>query len=432
MTPTQLLRCLETGGFDAALARLRASGDAQKARVGDALRAFAQRFGSERGARLFSAPGRIEIGGNHTDHQRGRVLAAAVNLDILCVASPNREGIVRIWSEGYGPCELDIHDLAPKEEEKGRSVSLVRGLAARCRERGHALDGFDAYAVSDVPKGSGLSSSAAFEVAVGAVINGLFNGGTIAAAEVAGMAQYAENVYFGKPCGLMDQMAAAAGGFVAMDFADPGRPVIETLDTDLSRRGYTVCVVETRGSHAGLTGEYAAIPSEMRLVAEQFGKRFLREVDASAFFARLPEIRALCGDRAALRALHFFGENERVAAQTDALRRGDFPAFLALVVESGRSSAVNLQNIYACSAPREQGLSVALAISETLLAGRGAWRVHGGGFAGTILAFVPDELLEEYGARMEALFGPGACHRLAIRPAGGVEITEGDNGRTQV
>lgn len=426
MTPKETIARVEAGGFDAVLARLyppQALPD-QRLRIRDAVGEFARLYGDGREVRLFSAPGRIEVGGNHTDHQRGRVLAAAVNLDLLCVASPNEEGVIRVHSKGYPPDELIIGSPGPHDTEKEKSVSLIRGVAARCAALGYKVGGFDAYTVSDVPKGSGLSSSAAFEVAVGTMISGLFNAGAIPAGEIARIGQYAENVYFGKPCGLMDQMASSVGGFVAIDFADPENPVIESMELDVAEKGYAICIVDTKGNHADLTGEYAAIPSEMRLVAEQFGKRFLREVDEGAFWARLPAVRERCGDRAALRAIHFFGDNSRAAAQAAALRRGDFPAFLALVTESGRSSAVNLQNVFACSEPQDQGLSIALAVSETLLAGRGAWRVHGGGFAGTIQAFVPLELVEEYRDRMESLFGQGACHLLSIRPVGGAELTE--------
>lgn len=426
MEPLQLERLAEQGALDARLTALytRERVGAQRDRIRRALREFADIFGENRPVRLFSAPGRTEVGGNHTDHQRGRVLAAAVNLDVLCVASPNGEDVIRIQSQGYPRDEIALGDLSVREEEKNKAASLVRGVAARCRERGYSVSGFDAYTVSDVLKGSGLSSSAAFEVAVGTMISHLFNGGAIPPEEIARFGQYAENVYFGKPSGLMDQMASSVGGFVAIDFADPENPVIEPVPLDFANTGYTLCIVDTGGNHADLTGEYAAIPQEMAKVAAHYGKRYLREVSKADFLADLPAIRASCGDRAALRALHFFADDERVPRQAQALREGDFSTFLRLVVESGVSSACGLQNVFACSAPNEQGLSLALALSEGILRDRGAWRVHGGGFAGTIQAFVPDDLLEAYTRAMESVFGQGACYRLSIRPVGGVEIAE--------
>lgn len=426
MTTTECKNAIDAGAFDAAFGRLYPAAELvrQKPRYAAAIGEFERIYGEGRKAELFSAPGRTEIGGNHTDHQRGRVLAAAVNLDIICVAAINGENIIRIKSEGYPE---DIVDLASTEiapSETGRAAALVRGVAARFIELGYRAVGFDAYTTSDVLGGSGLSSSAAFEVAVGTMLNHLCNGGAVSAVEIAQIGQYAENVYFGKPCGLMDQTASAVGGFVAIDFEDPSNPVVKPVPFDFAASGHTLCIVDTKGDHADLTGEYAAITAEMRSVAALFGAEFLREVGEDAFYGRLREVREKLGDRAALRAIHFFGDNTRARAEAAALESGDFEEFKRLVVESGRSSFQNLQNVFVPSDTRSQGLTIALALSERLLAGRGAWRVHGGGFAGTIQAFVPDGLLGGYRAAMEDQFGAGSCHALAIRRFGGVKISE--------
>lgn len=425
MTLSEIRNAIEKGGFDEVLADLYPrETEAGARRLEKALDGFAHDFGGKRNVRVFSAPGRTEISGNHTDHQHGRVLAAAVDMDALCIAAPNGDGVIRVHSEGYGHDEVDLSELLPKENERNSSRALMRGIASAFRDKGYKVRGFDAYMASNVLKGSGLSSSAAFEVAVGTIISGLFNGGGVLPLEIARIGQYAENVFFGKPSGLMDQTASAVGGFVAIDFADPEKPGIEKVEFDFSKSGYTLYTVDTGGSHADLTHEYAAIHQEMRSVSSMFGESSLRDVCEDAFYARLPEVRERCGDRAALRAMHIFDENERVLRQTKALHSGDFPAFLRLVGESGRSSETRLQNIYSCSRPQEQALSIALALSERLLMGRGgAWRVHGGGFGGTIQAFVPWEITEKYAKAMEAVFGSGSCHRLAIRPAGATEIT---------
>jgi galactokinase len=400
---------------------------AQPERYKAAIAAFSDLFG-EREIALFSAPGRTEVGGNHTDHQHGRVLAAAVNLDILCVAAKNDDNIIRVRSAGFRIIEIDLTDLSRRETEADTSVALVRGIAHRCRELGYTVAGFDAYTTSQVLKGSGLSSSAAFEVAVGTMISYLYNAGRITPVEIAQIGQFAENTYYGKPSGLMDQMASSVGGFITIDFADTAKPIIEPIAFDFAACGHTLCIVDTRGSHGDLTGEYAAIPAEMKSIAGAFGADYLRQVDEAAFYARLSALRSRYGDRAILRAIHFFGDNARVVEQVAALRAGDFGRFKALVIASGRSSLQNLQNIFACEAPHAQGLTLALTMSERLLAGRGAWRVHGGGFAGTIQAFVPNELLADYRAAMESLFGEGSCHALSIRPVGGVEVCT-DTGR---
>ncbi|MCL2057167.1 MAG: galactokinase [Oscillospiraceae bacterium] len=419
---SRILDDLKNGAYGNAFARLYAEkAENQAARYNDAIMQFEKLYGHKE-ARLFSAPGRTEVGGNHTDHQRGRVLAAAVNMDIICVAAPNDDGVIRIKSAGYEMDEVSVGDFSAKPGEENTAIALIRGVAARCAALGFLVCGFDAYTTSDVLKGSGLSSSAAFEVAVGVMISRLFNDGGISPVEIAKIGQFAENNYFGKPSGLMDQMASSVGGFITIDFADPEQPIISPVGFDFAPCGHSLCIVDTGGSHANLTGEYAAIPAEMKSIARELGAEFLREADYNAFYARIPELRKKCGDRAVLRAMHFFGDNNRVVKQADALSRGDFEGFKNLIIESGQSSLSMLQNIFACHAPDEQGVTLALAASGKILAGRGAWRVHGGGFAGTIQAFVPDVLLGGYIQAMEGIFGAGSCHRLSVRPIGGTEI----------
>lgn len=372
---------------------------------------------------FFSAPGRTEVGGNHTDHNHGNVLAAAVNLDIVAAAAPIAEPVVRLHSEEYpGTDEIILSELAPQKEEEGTSAALLRGVCARCRELGYRVGGFQAYTATQVLKGSGLSSSAAFEIALVTIISHLFNDGGIDPVTAAQIAQYAENVYFGKPSGLMDQMACSVGGFTAMDFRNPKKPVLEKVEFPLEKAGYALCIVDTGGNHADLTGEYAAIPAEMKAVARELGASVLRDVRKEDFHARMGELRQKLGDRAVLRALHFFRDNTLAQEEAACLKEGDFSEFLSRVVASGRSSALCLQNLYACSDPAHQGLTLALALSESILEGKGAWRVHGGGFAGTIQAFVPREMLETYRAQIEAVFGEGACHVLSVRSAGGVQV----------
>ena len=373
---------------------------------------------------LFSAPGRTEIGGNHTDHQHGRVLAAAVDLDAIGVVARNGENVIHLKSEGYDPVEINLSDLSPKEEEKGTTAALIRGVASGFSEMGAALQGLDIYVTSDVLSGSGLSSSAAFEVLLGTIFDSLFFGGKAGAQKIAKIGQTAENRYFGKACGLMDQMVSAVGGFVKIDFADPDNPNIDTYQCNLEEAGIALIVTDTRGSHASLSGEYTAIPDEMRSVAAYFGKDYLRDVDPEEFYQSLSDLRKADGisDRAILRAAHFFGEDIRAEKEASALERGDLEGFLALVNESGESSATLLQNLYCCETPEEQGIPLALMLSRHVLGKKGACRVHGGGFAGTIQAFVPKEKADEYVRTMEHVFGTGACHILKIRRAGGVQI----------
>lgn len=331
--------------------------------------------------------------------------------------------MIRLKSAGYPMDTVDTADLAVKEEEKERSAALIRGVCARLSALGYKVGGFDAVTASRVLKGSGLSSSAAFEVLVVTILSHLYNDDAIDPVEAAQVSKYAENVYFGKPSGLLDQMAASVGGFTTMDFADPAAPKIEKIDFDLGKFGYALCVVDTGGNHADLTGEYAAVPAEMKAVAAELGASVLREVDEEKFYAAIPSLRKTVGDRAILRAIHFFRDNRIVDEEVSALKSGDFEAFKQLVIASGRSSATNLQNVFAVVNPQEQGLSLALALIERLLEGRGAYRVHGGGFAGTVQAYVPLDMLAEFRKEIEAVFGAGACYVLSIRSAGGTKVT---------
>ena len=382
---------------------------------------FTQAFGAAP-ERYFSAPGRTEIGGNHTDHQRGRVLAAAVNLDTRAAVRLNGTNVIRILSKGYSMCQVDITDLTPKAEEINSTPALVRGVAARFHEMGCQVQGFDAYCESTVLPGSGLSSSAAYEVLIGTILNGLFFDGRVSQPEIAMIGQYAENVFFGKPCGLMDQTASAVGNLVTIDFFDKDAPVIEPVDFDFASCGHALCIIDSQASHADLTDEYAAIPGELKAICAHFGKEVLTQIDEKDFFAQIPALRKECGDRAVLRAIHFYQENARVPKQVAALRAGDFDTFLNLVKQSGYSSYMYLQNVIPAGYKEHQDVAVSLALCEHYLQGRGAYRVHGGGFAGTVQAFVPFDLLESFRSGIDAVLGQGACHVLSIRPQGGVEM----------
>ena len=364
---------------------------------------------------LFSAPGRTELSGNHTDHQHGRVLAAAVNRETVAAVKENGEMRVRLLSEGYPLCDIDLTELSVKPEEENTTAALIRGVAAKFAEFG--LKGFDAYVTSNVLSGSGLSSSAAFEVLVGTIFNHLCGAGKTPV-EIAQIGQYAENVYFGKPCGLMDQTASAVGNIIGIDFADPAAPVVTPIPFDFGSSGYSLCIIDTGASHADLTDEYAAITRELKAVCRFFGKEFLRDLPEEEFFGNIATVRKEVGDRAVLRAIHVFEENKRVAAQTEALLRSDFAGFLAYVRESGISSWRLLQNVVPAGRKEAQEVAYALAVAEKLLAGKGACRVHGGGFAGTIQAFVPNEILEIFRSGMDAALFPGSCQVMSIRPSG--------------
>ena len=382
---------------------------------------FAAAFGGAP-ARYFSAPGRTEIGGNHTDHQRGRVLAAAVNLDTVAAVRENGTDMIRILSAGYPRCEINVKELTPQEQEINSTPALIRGVAARFVQLGCEVKGFDAYCESTVLPGSGLSSSAAYEVLIGTIINHLFFDGRVSQAEVAQIGQYAENVFFGKPCGLMDQTASAVGNLVTIDFFDKDHPEIKPVAFDFSSCGHALCIVDSGADHADLTDEYAAIPGEIKNVAAHFGKDVLTQIEEKEFFAAIPALREKCGDRAVLRAVHFYQENARVPKQVAALERGDFDTFLKLVKESGYSSYMYLQNVIPAGYKAHQDVALALAMCEHFLAGKGAYRVHGGGFAGTVQAFVPFEILDAFCAGVDDVLGAGACHVLSIRPQGGVEM----------
>ncbi|MBR3979012.1 MAG: galactokinase [Oscillospiraceae bacterium] len=386
-----------------------------------ALNAFKAQYGDGE-VQLYSAPGRTEVGGNHTDHQNGKVLAAAVNLDAIAVVLPKPGTTIRLFSEGYGEVQADISDLAANTEEYGTTKALIRGVAAAMHKRGYAIGAFDAYVTSDVLSGSGLSSSAAFEVLLGNIFSGLYNQGAVDAITLAQIGQEAENIHFGKPCGLLDQMASSVGSLVYVDFGNPQKPDVQPVSLDLQTYGYALCVVDTKGSHADLTDEYAAIPGEMRSVAAALGKTVLSEVDKQTFYQNIPALREKLGDRPVLRAMHLYAENERADAQRLALEQKDFSGFLKLVKASGASSFQYLQNVYTSKNVQSQGISVALALSDELLQGQGVSRVQGGGFAGTIQAYVPEMLVESYRSGIEAVFGQGACHILSIRPLGGLRI----------
>ncbi len=390
-------------------------------RIQALLQQYRALFG-EREARVWSAPGRTEIGGNHTDHQHGRVLAASVDMDMLAAAAANGGDVVRVKSEGYEMITLSLSNLTPQPEEAGTTKALVRGICAEAARRGFSVGGFDACVTSNVLQGSGLSSSAAFEVLIGAVVNGLFCDSALTATDLAIMGQRAENIFFGKPCGLMDQMASAWGGIIAIDFADPAAPAVTPVNFDFASAHHSLCMINLKSDHADLTNEYAAIPQELGAVSAHFGKKVLREVDEAAFYAAIPTLREEVGDRAVLRAIHIYNDNRRVGQIVEALQGGDFDRFLALVCESGRSSWVYLQNVTVCGSVRDQAAAIALAVCEKVLGGRGAFRIHGGGFGGTVQAFVPDDLLDSFRAQVEAVFGEDSCRVMHIRPVGFTEI----------
>ena len=381
---------------------------------------FAAAFGGAP-ERYFSAPGRTEIGGNHTDHQRGRVLAAAVNLDTQAAVRINGTNTIRILSKGYPMSTVELSQLTPRENEINTTPALIRGVAARFAELGCPVAGFDAYCESTVLPGSGLSSSAAYEVLIGTIINHLFFDGRVSQPEIAQIGQYAENVFFGKPCGLMDQTASAVGNLVTIDFFDKEHPVITPVAFDFAACGHALCIIDSRASHADLTDEYAAIPGEIKKVCAHFGREVLTQIDEAEFYAAIPALRQSCGDRAVMRCIHFYQENARVPRQVAALQAGDFDEFLRLIGQSGRSSWMYLQNVIPAGYKAHQDVAVSLALCEHYLQGRGAFRVHGGGFAGTVQAFVPFDLLDSFRAGIDAALGEGACHVLSIRPQGGVE-----------
>lgn len=423
MSLQEIRVAVKSGGYDKDFNLLYPSVENAQSRYLKAVDEFEKLYGDQDVVEFFSAPGRTEVGGNHTDHQHGRVLAGSVDLDVIAVVAKNDENVVRIKSEGYDMDVIDLNNLDVVKTEEGKAAALIRGMCAYVKQAGFEIGGFNAYTTSNVLKGSGLSSSAAFEVLVGVILSNLFNNGGIDAVEIAKLAQKAENVYFGKPCGLMDQMASSVGGFTAIDFADPKNPVIEKIDFDLSAQNHSLCIVNTGGNHADLTSDYAAITEEMRLIANSLGEDFLRDISEEQFYAKISTLRANCGDRAVIRAMHFLADNALVVDEKKALLENRFDDFLTMIKKSGNSSFRYLQNVFSVSAPKEQGLSLALALTERFLGERGGFRVHGGGFAGTIQAFVPNDLLEDYKKMIESAFGEGNCYVLNIRPVGGYALS---------
>lgn len=409
------------GKYDKTFQVLYTDVEAAKARFAAAVDSFENIYG-EREVYLFSAPGRTEVGGNHTDHQHGCVLAGSVDLDVIAIVAPTDDGIIKVKSEGYDEDVLSISELEPNSAEFGKAISLIRGMCGEFKKDGYNIGGFVAYTTSNVLKGSGLSSSAAFEVLIGNILSGLYNDGKVDPVEIAKIAQKSENIYFGKPCGLMDQMASSVGGFVGIDFNDPSKPIIDKVVFDLASHKHKLVIVNTGGNHADLTGDYADITVEMRKVAEVFSKTHLRDVNETEFYERIKEVRAAAGDRAVLRAIHFINDNRRAVLEKEALQENRFNDFLKISNESGESSFQFLQNVYSNSNVHEQGLSLALAIAKKVLGDKGASRVHGGGFAGTTQAFVPDELLDDYIEALSAVFGDDSCYVLNIRPIGGTQI----------
>ena len=420
----RLLFDIESGKFDNILNKLYIDKEVlpiQKQRYKKALKEFHTIFPIKE-VSIYSAPGRVEVGGNHTDHQHGCVLAAAVNLDTVAVVSKRDDDIIHVVSEGFDIKPISIPPFHVVPQEVGTTEALIRGICAKIHELGFEVGGLNIYMTSNVLEGAGLSSSASIEVLLGTIISGEYNEHCISAIEIAKIGQYSENNYFMKPCGLMDQMACSVGGFISIDFKDPALPIVEKIDFDFDTFNHTLCIVDTKGSHADLTCEYAAITQEMKKIAQQFGKTYLCEVDESAFYMKIEELRMSCGDRSVLRAFHFFSENERVKEEVKALKKADFEKFKKLIKESGDSSYKYLQNVYTPKNINEQNLSIGLAMSDYILGRNGVNRVHGGGFAGTIQAFVPNNLLATYQEKIEAIFGQGSCYSLKIRPCGGVKV----------
>ena len=393
----------------------------QTGRYIHALKEYESKFGNDE-VEIYSAPGRSEIGGNHTDHQHGEVLAASINNDAIAIVKKLDEPVVKVISDGYDLITISLDDLEKRDDEEETTISLIKGVLAGVQDHGYQIGGFQAYITSDVLIGAGLSSSAAFETIIGTILSGLYNEMRIPAIEIAIIGQYAENVYFGKPCGLMDQMACSVGNLVHIDFADPSNPIVERVDFDMDAHGYSLCITDTKGSHADLTADYAAIPAEMKKVAALFGKEVLRDVSKETLFANLSNVRKQAGDRAALRAIHFVEENERVKTEVAALRSDDIPTFLETVKASGDSSFKYLQNVYTNHDIEHQNMSIALAVSDSILKENGVSRVHGGGFAGTIQAFVKNAAVSEYKTAMDNVFGEGACSVLKIRKYGGMKV----------
>ncbi|MBR7071755.1 MAG: galactokinase [Clostridia bacterium] len=422
MKINEMIQQIRSGAFDTQFLDIYGETETPKNRFTDACEAFKNLFGDLDNIRIFSAPGRTEIGGNHTDHQHGRVLAGSVNLDVIAIVSETDQSVIHIKSAGYDMDTVDINSLSVQPKETGRSSALIRGVCAAFRQNGKKIGGFDAYTTSNVLKGSGLSSSAAFEVLVASILNGLFNDASVSPIDLAKYSQFAEREYFGKPCGLLDQMASSMGGFTYADFMDPANPVVEKVAVDVHRNGYTLCVVDTGGNHANLTQDYADITLECRAVSNALGVDFLRDADQERFYREMADLRKSCGDRAVLRAFHFFHEDQRAVKQFEALKNDWFDEFLRLVNASGNSSFENLQNLYSTSNTAEQGLVLALCLTKEFLDGDGACRVHGGGFAGTIQCYIPNERFSAYKTMIESVFGKDSCIPIMVRPVGGYEF----------
>lgn len=425
MNQNEIIRALQDGAFDPALSKLYAChGEALAAcrqRYIDAVLAFGREFGESGDIALFSAPGRTELCGNHTDHQGGHVLAASVDLDIIAVAAKRDNGQIRLRSEGFPMDCASLSDLTPQPEEVNTSTALLRGIAAKFTELGHPVTGFDAYTTSNVLRGSGLSSSAAFEVLVGNICSAFFADGAVDAVQIAQIGQYAENVFFGKPCGLMDQMACSAGGVIAIDFREE-QPKITRTDVDLAKEGYALCILDSGADHADLTGAYAAIPEEMQRIAKTLGKDVLSQVKKRDFYANLRDLRNRCGDRAVLRAMHYFADDDRVTNAVRSLQNGYFSQYLEEITRSGHSSFEYLQNVSVYDDPMHMEVALTIALCEELLGDRGAVRVHGGGFAGTVQAYVPLDMLDDFKSRTEQVLGKGRCHVMQIRSIGGTQV----------
>lgn len=424
MQTKEMITTIQNGGLDEKILDIYVDTTKlayQKERYVRAIRTFESNYGAG-DAQIFSAPGRSEVGGNHTDHQHGEVLAASLNLDTIGIVRKTEDNQIRIKSDDYDEVVISLDDIGVKKEEKETTTALIKGVVAGFVERGYGIGGFYAYATSDVLIGAGLSSSAAFETLIGTILSGLYNDMSISAIEIAIIGQYAENVYFGKPCGLMDQMACSVGNLVHIDFKNPKKPEVEKLDFNMSEHGYSLCITDTKGSHADLTDEYAAVPLEMKKIANHFGKDVLREVSVTEVIKAIPQLREKYGDRSVLRALHFYNENERVQKEVNALKWGDMNLFLDNVKESGDSSFKYLQNVYVGSDVENQNISIALMMSDVLLKTEGVSRVHGGGFAGTIQAFVKNDFVLPYKMQMDSIYGEGSCKDLRIRKYGGIQV----------
>ncbi|MEG0485348.1 MAG: galactokinase family protein [Oscillospiraceae bacterium] len=424
-----LIAKLESGVFDSRFKSLYNADDikvqGQRLRYANAVRQFGEIYGEEQSVSIYSAPGRTEIGGNHTDHNNGVVMAAAVNLDIIAVVSKTNSNCIKVKSYGFDNTDVvNIENLAPVKKEQGRSASLIRGVAAGIKNENGDIGGLNVYTTSDVLRGSGLSSSAAFEVVIGAIINGEYNDFKFTPVKIAQISQYAENVFFGKPSGLMDQTASSVGRAITIDFKNPNSPIVNGVDFNLAKYGFSLCITDTKGSHADLTDDYAAIRAEMESVAAYFGKSVLREVDENEFFDKISEIRKTCSDRAILRAIHFFADCKRAAALSNAVKEDRFNDFLSLIIDGGHSSFEYNQNAYSIKNPSEQGVALGCAISQRILNGKGAWRLQGGGFAGTIQAFVPNEVVKEYRSALDNVFGKDACYVLSVRNYGAIRVEE--------